>query len=86
MLYGSMVRTGQQECAALYFAAIQDGPVASASAEVAIKSLLDLHWRALFSLVVRNGEGRVTGHNHPRSAEAALRAMETSDALCRPQT
>ena len=75
----------QHQHALRYLAAIQDGPVASASAKVAIKGLLHLHWRALFSFALRNGESRMAGNNHPRGAKAALGAVETSNALCKPQ-
>lgn len=55
-----------------YLASIKDRPVPGASAEVTIKSLLNLCCRAALAFAVSNGKGSVAGDHHARGAEAAL--------------
>ena len=65
-----------------YFAAIKNWPVPSASAQVSVKSLLHLCRCTLLTSAMRNSEGGVASNHHSRGAEATLRAMKASDALC----
>ena len=66
------MHTHHADTTAAYFAGVQYGSVACASAQIAIKPFLQSLWCCLLTLLLTLGESLMGCHNESRSTEATL--------------